>query len=274
MLSGKATISACLVVYNEEAVIERCLTSIQHLVDEIIIVHDGPCADRTIEIAKKFTDKIFIKNHVGMMEGHLVFAFKQAKGDWILRIDADEYFESQDIEKIRQLAQNDAVNAYVFDWELWDGMKPVYFKGLQKMCLFRRQVFRYMGLPHEQGGVIDKNTVEKVSIALRHRPVYNNISWHHFLRKAKRWIPVHATYFFPALVTYECFNTTPDAWIAHARRVVKYPAWYLFFYPLKTLIAQLGNGLWKSWVGINVSLQQYVYYVRLYWQVWQMRNHN
>ncbi len=272
MLSDKGTISACLVVYNEEAVIERCLASIQKLADEIIVVHDGPCSDKTLEIAKKFTEKIFVKNHVGMMEGHLVFAFKQAQGEWILRIDADEYFENTDIPKIRQLVKNTDASAYIFNWELWNGFQSVRFKGLQKMCLFKRQVFQYIGLPHEQGTVVDKGAVEKVEIVLRHKPMYNNVSWQHFLRKAKKWIPIHAKYFFPTLVAYECFNTTPESWVAYAHRVVKHPIWYLFFYPLKTLVAQLKNGLWKSWVGLNISFQQYVYYICLYWQVWQISN--
>ena len=44
----KNTISACLVVHNEEKLIGRCLESIKNLVDEIIVVHDGPCQDKTL----------------------------------------------------------------------------------------------------------------------------------------------------------------------------------------------------------------------------------
>jgi Glycosyltransferases involved in cell wall biogenesis len=66
-------ISACIVVYNEEKVIKRCLDSIKNVVDEIILVHDGPCKDRTLEIAKRYTNKIFIRPHVGMMESTSCF---------------------------------------------------------------------------------------------------------------------------------------------------------------------------------------------------------
>lgn len=48
---GEHSISACLVVRNEEAVIERCLESLAGVVDEIVLVHDGECEDRTLEIA-------------------------------------------------------------------------------------------------------------------------------------------------------------------------------------------------------------------------------
>ena len=51
------SISLCMIVKNEERVLERCLQSLQGLMDEIIIVDTGS-TDRTKEIAKKYTDKI------------------------------------------------------------------------------------------------------------------------------------------------------------------------------------------------------------------------
>ena len=48
MQNDRQTISACLVVYNEEKVIRQCLDSIKGFVDEIILVHDGQCTDKTL----------------------------------------------------------------------------------------------------------------------------------------------------------------------------------------------------------------------------------
>src|SRR3989338_6326807 len=145
MENNRQTISACVVVYNEEKVIQRCLDSIKDLVDEIIVVHDGQCADRTLEIVKRYTDKVFIREHVGVMDAHLVFAFEQAQGEWLLRIDADEFFDVADHNKIRLLlASSEANNGYTFNWELWDGKQTVSLKGLQKTCFFRRKNFHYI----------------------------------------------------------------------------------------------------------------------------------
>ena len=53
-----ATISLCMIVKNEEETLARCLNSVYDLVDEIIIVDTGS-SDRTVEIAARFTEKIY-----------------------------------------------------------------------------------------------------------------------------------------------------------------------------------------------------------------------
>ena len=52
------TISLCMIVRNEEAVLERCLHSVCNAVDEIILVDTGS-EDRTKEIARSYTDRIY-----------------------------------------------------------------------------------------------------------------------------------------------------------------------------------------------------------------------
>ena len=52
------TISLCMIVKDEEAVLGRCLESAADLVDEIVIVDTGS-ADGTKDIARRFTDKLF-----------------------------------------------------------------------------------------------------------------------------------------------------------------------------------------------------------------------
>ena len=49
------TISLCMIVKNEEDVLERCLNSCNAIADEIIIVDTGS-TDKTKEIAFKYTD--------------------------------------------------------------------------------------------------------------------------------------------------------------------------------------------------------------------------
>lgn len=269
MSESKGKISVCVVVYNEEAVIEQCLKSIKGLADEIIIVHDGECKDNTLTIARKYTDKIFVREHVGMMEAHLVFALKQAHGEWVLRIDADEFIDQIDFQKIKKAIGEDATDGIIFKWEMWDGEKTIIFPGLQKMCLVRREHFHYCGIPHENGTVDGK--VSKLDVFLHHRPTYNNISWSNFLRKSNKWIPVHASYYFPEKILFECFNNNAEEWKKHAGLVRKYLWLFLLLDPVKMVLGQLKNGLWKSKYGIMVVMERYIYFVRLYLEIYKIK---
>ena len=51
-----SSLSLAMIVKNEEEVLERCLESVKGIFDEIVIVDSGS-TDKTIEIAKKYTDK-------------------------------------------------------------------------------------------------------------------------------------------------------------------------------------------------------------------------
>ena len=269
MENSAQKISACLIVYNEEKIVRRCLDSIKDLVDEIIVVHDGDCKDKTLEIAREYTDKVFVRPHAGISTLHFVFCFNTAIGDWILLMDADEYLEAKDFPLIREKINNqNGANRYILNWEMWNGKKTLRCKGIQKACLFKKSAMHFVGIPHAMGDVDGKT--EKLDIYLRHKPLYNNISWKSFNRKKAMWVPLHAKYFFPELVQYECFNAVPGKWVEYANQVKTHPVFYLTVYPLKTFLGQLKNGLWGSWTGINIVCQQYIYYLCLHWEVWKM----
>lgn len=84
-------LSLCIATHNEEAFIKYPLDSIIELVDEVIIV-DGGSEDRTIEIAKSYGPKvkIFTTDNPLMFHINKQKALEQAKGEWILQLDADE----------------------------------------------------------------------------------------------------------------------------------------------------------------------------------------
>lgn len=97
-------ISVCIIAKNEEQNIERCLESVKGLADEIIFVDTGS-TDKTIEIARKFTDKIF---HFKWNDNHSDaknFALSHATKEWILSLDADETISPKDYERIRELTK-------------------------------------------------------------------------------------------------------------------------------------------------------------------------
>lgn len=85
----KQTLSVVLATRNEEENIERCLRAVQNIASEIII-YDEESTDKTREIAKKLGAKVFKVNHSENFHITKQKAIDQAKGDWILQLDADE----------------------------------------------------------------------------------------------------------------------------------------------------------------------------------------
>ncbi|TGG86979.1 glycosyltransferase family 2 protein [Geotoga petraea] len=85
----KPFISACMIVKNEEVNLDRCLRSITNFVDEIIIVDTGS-TDSTIEIAKKYTEKIYYFEWTGNFSEARNESLKYPNGEWVFIIDADE----------------------------------------------------------------------------------------------------------------------------------------------------------------------------------------
>jgi len=97
-------ISVIVITKDEEKNISDCLKSVEWA-DEIIVV-DSESTDKTIELAKKFTDKIFIRKWEGYVPQKR-YAMSLAKNEWVLSIDADERITPELKEEIQILSQND-----------------------------------------------------------------------------------------------------------------------------------------------------------------------
>ena len=81
-------ISACIISFNEEQNIEDCLKSIEGVADEIVVV-DSFSSDRTVEIASRYTDKIYHEEFTGFIEKKNL-AVSKASHEWVLSLDCDE----------------------------------------------------------------------------------------------------------------------------------------------------------------------------------------
>lgn len=97
-----ATISLCMIVKNEEAVLTRCLDSIADLMDEIIIVDTGS-TDRTKELAAKYTNKIYDFKWTSDFSAARNFSFSKATMEYIYTADADEILDDVNRERFLRL---------------------------------------------------------------------------------------------------------------------------------------------------------------------------
>src|SRR3989338_6270229 len=94
-------ITIVIITKNEETNITGCLESIKWA-REIVIV-DGFSTDSTVEIAKKYTDKIFSRE-MDIEGRHRNFAYSRATQEWVLSLDADERVSPELAEEIKGLA--------------------------------------------------------------------------------------------------------------------------------------------------------------------------
>lgn len=95
-------LSLCVICKNEEEKIGRCISSVKDIVNEVIIVDTGS-EDKTIEIAEQLGAKVFQIPWENDFAKAKNFAIEKAKGDWIIFLDADEYFTKESIGRIRGL---------------------------------------------------------------------------------------------------------------------------------------------------------------------------
>ncbi|WP_017935765.1 glycosyltransferase [Nocardioides sp. Iso805N] len=88
-------ISVAMIVRDEEAVIGRCLASLQGLVEEIVVVDTGS-TDRTIEIARSYGATIHHFDWIDDFGAARAYSLEQTTHPWRLCIDADEWIADRD----------------------------------------------------------------------------------------------------------------------------------------------------------------------------------
>lgn len=95
-------LSVCMIVRDEEPVIERCIKCIMKFADEIIVVDTGS-KDRTREIASEYTDKVFDFEWEDDFSKARNYSLSKAKSDYVMWIDADDVIDDENIRKIIEL---------------------------------------------------------------------------------------------------------------------------------------------------------------------------
>lgn len=96
------SLSLCMIVKNEEENLERCLSSVFEIFDEIIIVDTGS-TDNTKAIAKKFTNKVYDFIWVDDFSLARNFGIKKATCDYFMWLDADDIITKDNLEKLKKL---------------------------------------------------------------------------------------------------------------------------------------------------------------------------
>lgn len=152
------TVSLCMIVKNEEDVLERCLSSVADVVDEIIIVDTGS-SDRTKEIAARFTERIYDFEWIDDFSAARNYAFSKATMTYILWLDADDCFTDTNRELLIKTIQSldHTVDSVTMPYVLSVDANGNVTHSLRRNRLVRRDKgFRWIGPVHEYLAVSGK----------------------------------------------------------------------------------------------------------------------
>ena len=145
----KLKLSACWIVRNEERDLGLSIESVKNAVDELIVVDTGS-TDGTIELARSFGAKVFEQPWADDFSAPRNFAIEHAIGNWIVFLDADEYFAyPKKVRKaIEKFAIKDAIMIPRINIDVENDNREITRDWNPR--IFRRAPnLRYRGLIHE-----------------------------------------------------------------------------------------------------------------------------
>lgn len=199
-------LSVVIITKNEEAKIANCLKSLTW-VDEIVVVDTGS-TDNTVEIAKKFTNRVY-KIKKGGFSYWRNYGIKKTTGDWILYVDTDEEVSVELREEIKAAIDNPVASGYalprrniILAKELkHGGWWPDYVKRLFKKTALKK----WQGELHEEP-VIDG------TLALLKKPLihHKHDRLEEMVEKTNSWSKIEAKLLFdnnhPRMVWWRFFR--------------------------------------------------------------------
>ena len=182
------SLSVLIITANEEHNIRRCLESVKWA-DEIIIV-DAESQDRTVEIARQFTDRVFVRAWQGYTASKN-FGIQQASGEWLLWVDADEEITPELAEEIRTVLAAPVVDGFLLPrqayflgrWIRHGGWYPGFV-----LRLIRRNLARFSDKSVHESLLLPKQ-VKKLNHPILH---FTDPSIHHYFTKLNRYTSLAA----------------------------------------------------------------------------------
>lgn len=165
-------LSVCMIVQDEEVCIARALDSIHNygIVSEIIVL-DGGSLDKTKEIATlyskvKFYEYTFDPLNGDRMDDQRNRAIDLTIEDWILFLDADEYYDDYTMNSLETLIKDTQYDAFFFSRKNIIDNQLTNLYAYDYQCRLFRRYCKYEGRMHE--GVVGFKNHTEVNLDIKH----------------------------------------------------------------------------------------------------------
>jgi len=201
------SISAVLIARNEERNIRHCLQTIAWC-DEIVVV-DMESEDKTVSIAREYTDKIYSHPNIPAFDIAKKFAVEKSVGDWILLVDADEMISRSLASVLSQIAARDDVDVVEIPFKhyiMGEWVRNTGWGYSPKPRFFRKQNMELTGIIHNY------MNVRSGSVVIQLPPSDDNCINHfcyidsrHFVEKLNKYTSVEARQLFDQKKRYSTF---------------------------------------------------------------------
>lgn len=191
-------LSVTIITLNEEKNLRKCLESVA-FADEVIIL-DSESQDRTLSIAREFTDKVFQEPWQGFARQKNL-AQEKAQGPWILNIDADERVTPELKEEILSAIQKDPPyagfkiprkNFFCGQWIRHGGWYPNYQLRLYQKeagSFAQREVHEQVVVKGPVGTLkapLEHYTYDSISDYIKRMDRYSDLSARQYLQEGKK----------------------------------------------------------------------------------------
>lgn len=223
------TISLCMIVKNEEAVLGRVLEQMRGIADEIIVVDTGS-ADRTREIAAQFTDHVFDYKWHQDFAAARNFACSKASMDYWMWLDADDVIRPDQQKLLLRLKEslNPATDIVMMKYLTgFDQNGHVTFSYYRERLIKNRQGFLWEGRVHE--AVTPRGNILYSPVEIEHRKLAAGDSdrnlriYETMIGEGETLCPRHQFYYGrelyyhqryeEAVKVFEHFLEEPDGWV-------------------------------------------------------------
>lgn len=162
--------SICVIMKNEEKHIDSFLSAItKHMANcpyELVLVDTGS-TDKTLGIARKYTDNIFHFSWINDFSAARNFSLEKASNDWILVLDCDEYIVDVDARGFQAIMDNYPNDIGMLSrknhYEL-NGTDSVYTDDVERF--FNRKLYHYEAIIHEQVRPLKEMSYQRIALPL------------------------------------------------------------------------------------------------------------